>query len=390
MGGAADWISLSLFLVTSLGIASLYRRLRRVEAAHRRIAAEATGRAERLAAVFNTAVDGIIVIDNHGLIEAFNPGAERLFGYREAEVSGKNVSMLMPSPYREEHDGYLARYLETGAAKIIGRGREVTGLRKDRSTFPLHLSVGETSSGGERKFTGILHDLTTRVRMEAQLRERTALARLGEMAAVIAHEVKNPLAGIRGAVQIIGSRLPAGNSDAPVLQEIVTRIDALNDMMEDLLLFARPPKPRPVRTDIALLLRTTIELLSRDPALQAVSVEIRGGGEAITADSEMLKIVFHNLLVNAAHAMKGRGTIRVDVQAVDGSCQIAFADGGPGIPPEIREKVFLPFFTTKSRGSGLGLATAKRLVEAQEGQISIDCPPAGGTTVVVRLPATPA
>ena len=170
----------------------------------------------------------------------------------------------------------------------------------------------------------------------------------------------------------------------------MARIDALNDMMEDLLLFARPPKPRPVRTDIALLLRTTIELLSRDPALQAVSVEIRGGGEAITADSEMLKIVFHNLLVNAAHAMKGRGTIRVDVQAVDGLCQIAFADGGPGIPPEIREKVFLPFFTTKSRGSGLGLATAKRLVEAQEGQISIDCPPAGGTTVVVRLPATPA
>ena len=204
-----------------------------------------------------------------------------------------------------------------------------------------------------------------------------------------AHEVKNPLAGIRGAVQIIGSRLPAGNSDAPVPQEIVARIDALNDMMEDLLLFARPPKPRPVRTDVALLLRTTIELLSRDPALQAVSVEIRGGGEAITADSEMLKIVFHNLLVNAAHAMKGRGTIRVEVQAVDGSCQIAFADGGPGIPPEIREKVFLPFFTTKSRGSGLGLATAKRLVEAQEGQISIDCPPAGGTTVVVRLPATP-
>jgi PAS domain S-box-containing protein len=323
------------------------------------------------------------------VIEAFNPGAERLFGYSEREVSGRNVSMLMPPPDHEAHDGYLSRYLETGAAKIIGRGREVTGLRKDRTTFPLHLSVGETSSGGERKFTGILHDLTNRVQMEGQLRERTALARLGEMAAVIAHEVKNPLAGIRGAIQVIGSRLPPGTAEAPVLQEIVSRIDALNDMMKDLLLFARPPKPRPVPTDVARLLRTTIDLLSRDPGLRAVTVEVHGDGESVVADGEMLKIVFHNLLVNAAHAMKGHGTVRVDVQIVNGWCQISVADSGPGIAPEIREKVFTPFFTTKSRGSGLGLATAKRLVEAQEGEISIACPPDGGTTVVVRIPAAP-
>ena len=386
--GVAEAISISLFLLTSLDIAWLNGRLRRAETAHRLIAAEAIRRAERLAAVFNTAVDGIIVIDQRGLIEAFNPGAERLFGYTEDEVRGRNVSMLMPSPYHEEHDGYLSRYLETGAAKIIGRGREVTGLRKDGTIFPLHLSVGETSSAGERRFTGILHDLTNRVQIEAQLRERTALARLGEMAAVIAHEVKNPLAGIRGAVQVIGSRLPAGNADGPVLLEIVARIDALNDMMKDLLLFARPPKPRPMPVDVAQLLRTTVDLVSRDPALRAVAIETRGGGDAISADGEMLKIVFHNLLVNAAHAMKGQGTIRVDVQTVDGWCQIAFTDGGPGIAPEIRQHVFTPFFTTKSRGSGLGLATARRLVEAQDGQISIDCPPAGGTTVVVRLPAT--
>ncbi len=389
VAGAADLISVSLFLLTSLGIASLNGRLRRAEAAHRLIAAEATARAERLTAVFNTAVDGIIVIDKDGLIEAFNPGAERLFGYSEREVSGRNVSMLMPSPYCEEHDGYLSRYLETGEAKIIGRGREVTGLRKDRTTFPLHLSVGETSRGGERKFTGILHDLTNRVQLEALLRERRALARLGEMAAVIAHEVKNPLAGIRGAIQVIGSRLPPGTAEAPVLQEIVSRIDALNEMMKDLLLFARPPKPRPMRTDVAQLLRTTIDLLSRDPGLHRVTVEVHGDGESVIADGEMLKIVFHNLLVNAAHAMNGQGLVRVDVAAVNGSCRIAVSDHGRGIAPEIREKIFTPFFTTKSRGSGLGLATAKRLIEAHDGEISIECPPDGGTTVVVRLPAAP-
>ena len=116
--------------------------------------------------------------------------------------------MLMPSPYREEHDSYLSRYLATGRAKIIGIGREVQGRRKDGTTFPLHLSVGQITIDGERKFTGILHDLSARVRLEEQLREQATLAKLGEMAAVIAHEVKNPLAGIRGAIQVIASRLP--------------------------------------------------------------------------------------------------------------------------------------------------------------------------------------
>ena len=162
----------------------------------------------RWRAIIESAVDGIVVIDAHGRIEAFNPAAERLFGYAEQEVIGRNVNMLMPSPYHEEHDTYLARYLATGVQKIIGIGREVTGLRKDGTTFPLHLSVGEMTVNGERKFTGILHDLSARVRIEERLREQSTLARLGEMAAVIAHEVKNPLAGIRGAIQVIGGRLP--------------------------------------------------------------------------------------------------------------------------------------------------------------------------------------
>ncbi len=163
----------------------------------------------RWRSVVESAVDAIVAIDAHGRIEAFNPAAERLFGYGEEEVIGHNVNMLMPTPYREEHDGYLAQYVRTGAAKIIGIGREVRALRRDGTTFPVHLAVGEMTVNGERKFTGILHDLTGRVRMEEQLREQAAMARLGEMAAVIAHEVKNPLAGIRGAVQVIGSRLAA-------------------------------------------------------------------------------------------------------------------------------------------------------------------------------------
>jgi two-component system sensor kinase FixL len=340
----------------------------------------------RWRAVVDSAVDGIIVINAHGLVEAFNPAAERLFGYSAQEVLGNNVDMLMPSPYREEHDTYLSRYLATGRAKIIGLGREVQGLRKDGTTFPLHLSVGQITIQGERKFTGILHDLSTRLHMEEQLREQAALAKLGEMAAVIAHEVKNPLAGIRGAVQVFGQRLSQGGKDVHIVQEIVSRIDSLDQMMKDLLLFARPPKPKRAPTDIVPLVTTTASLLSQDPALRDVDVEVNGAAPAVPADADMLKIVFQNLLINSGHAMDGRGTIRVAVTPTETMCQITFVDTGPGTPAELREKIFSPFFTTKSRGSGLGLPTAKRFIEAHKGQIVIECPPTGGTTVIVQLP----
>jgi len=342
----------------------------------------------RWRAVIESAVDGIVVIDAAGRIEAFNPAAERLFGYSEAEVVGRNVSLLMPSPYREEHDAYIARYLSTGAPKIIGIGREVTARRRDGTTFPVHLSVGELAVGGARKFTGILHDLSARVRMEEQLREQAAMARLGEMAALIAHEIKNPLAGIRGAIQVIGSRLPAGSRDQAIASEIVSRIDGLNELMKDLLLFARPPQPRVEPVDPAALIGATARLLAEDPAARDVRVEIEGAAPPVMADAGLLQIVFGNVLANAAQAMEGRGVARVQVAHVNGVCRIAIHDSGPGIPDDIRQRIFTPFFTTKARGSGLGLPTAKRLVEAHAGTIRIDCPPEGGTRVTIELPAS--
>jgi two-component system, LuxR family, sensor kinase FixL len=340
----------------------------------------------RWRSIVDSAVDGIVVIDSTGHIEAFNPAAERLFGYAEREVIGQNVNMLMPSPFQEEHDGYLARYLKTGVRKIIGIGREVTGRHRDGTRFPVHLSVGEMSVNGERKFTGILHDLSVRIQMEERLREQTALARLGEMAAVIAHEVKNPLAGIRGAIQVIGGRLPKDSRDAVVVREIVSRIDALNELMKDLLLFARPPQPHPTLVDVAALIRTTADLLSSDPALKGIAVDIQGAVPPLPADAELLKIVFQNLLVNGAQAMQGRGAMQVTLEPVDGMCRVTLRDSGPGIPDDVRERIFTPFFTTKARGTGLGLATAKRIIEAHGGSIAVHCPPGGGTTVEVGLP----
>lgn len=352
-----------------------------------------TGDALRIAgarwrAVIDAAVDGIIVINSRGHIEAFNAAAERMFGYSEAEVKGKNVSMLMPEPHRSHHNGYLKHHLQTGERKIIGIGRSVNGLRRDGHVFPLHLSVGEFEIDGEMHFTGILHDLTRRTALEEQLREATALARLGEMAAVIAHEVKNPLAAVRGAVQVIGSRLPPKTSDAAIVTEIIARLDGLNDLIQDLLVFARPPAPKPLTTNLRSLVASVATLMKRDPAFRDLDVAVDGDPPMAHADPNLLTIALQNLLINAAQA-QGRGTIRVALRAASRAIQVEIADSGPGIPAEIRADLFRAFKTTKARGTGLGMATAKRLLESQGGTIAVDCPPAGGTVITLTVPAAP-
>ncbi|MGE3178932.1 MAG: PAS domain S-box protein [Vicinamibacterales bacterium] len=343
----------------------------------------------RWRAIIDSTVDAIVVIDVHGRIETFNRSAERMFGYTEAEMLGKSVNMLMPSPDREQHDGYISRYLSAGSPRIIGIGREVTCLRRDGTTLPVHLSVGEWQVGGERHFTGILHDLSPRMELEARLREQTALARLGEMAAVIAHEVKNPLAAVRGAIQVIGGRLPAGSKDGPIIKEIVARLDALNDLIKDLLLFARTPQPRMGPLSLRSLVQMTLDLLAKDPAFAPLQVELTGDAPPTRGDAELLKIVIQNLLLNAAQALHGEGSIRVGIVPGATVHQVQIADSGPGIPPEVQSKLFHPFFTTKARGTGLGLSIARRLVEAHHGTLEVTCPGTGGTLVVVSVPAAP-
>ncbi len=347
------------------------------------------GSEERWRAIVESAVDAIIMIDGRGKIEAFNPAAERLFGYAEQEAVGQNVSLLMPSPYRDEHDGYLARYQREGSPHVIGVGREVTGRHRDGTVVPIHLSVGEMVVAGDRKFVGILHDLTARKHIEQQLSEQQSLAKIGEMAAVLAHEIRNPLAGIRGAVQVMAARYEPASKESMVSKEIIARVDTLSELMQDLLLYARPPKPRPAPVDLQRLILTIVELLSRDPEVSGVQVTVEGSAPLVRADAELLKIVFQNLLINGAHAMAGRGQLHVQLHGDGNHSSVAFTDNGPGIPADIRDKIFTPFFTTKIRGTGLGLPTARRLVEAQGGTIAVDCPPAGGTTVIVQLPILP-
>ncbi|MCB9896174.1 MAG: PAS domain S-box protein [Planctomycetes bacterium] len=340
---------------------------------------------QRMRAIVENAVEGIVTISEAGIVQTVNSAACRLFGYEASEMLGRNVSMLMPSPDREQHDGYLQRYMQTGVAGIIGLGREVIALRKNGERFPIYLSVSDLK-GEPRMFTGVVRDLSEQKRMQKQLQEQEALAAIGKMAAVVAHEVKNPLAGIAGVIQVLRGRLPQEAKERQIMGEVLSRIDSLVETLQDLLFYARPRELK--FTDVALkdLLDETVRLLIADPRAQDVRVTLPDSRCRLQIDVAYLREALLNIYLNAAQAMNGKGEIRTELEDAEGRCILRIADSGPGMPEAVRRRVFEPFFTTKGRGTGLGLALVKRVVERHGGEVSIECPEGGGTVVTLKLP----
>ena len=311
------------------------------------------------------------------------------------EISKYPREELLGQDHRIINSAYHPKEFIRGLWQAIANGRIWRGEIRNRAKDGTYYWVDTTivpfldERGRPYQYMAIRSDITERKRSEALLREQAALARLGEMAAVVAHEVKNPLAGIRGALQVIGGRMSETSRDRVILGDVVARLDSLNDIVQDLLVFAHPREPKLAPVPLVTLLEGTAALLRKDPAHAAAHVEITGDQPVIQADAEQLQIVLLNLLLNATQATNAEGRVRVTVTTHDGICRIAIADNGPGISLEVRERIFEPFFTTKHRGTGLGLPTAKRVVERHHGDITIDCPPGGGTIVTVTLPTDP-
>jgi PAS domain S-box-containing protein len=341
--------------------------------------------AARWRAIVESAVDGIIVIDRRGEIELFNPAAERMFGYEANEVIGRNVSILMPEPHSSAHDGYLSNYEKSGVARIIGIGRAIDARRKNGSLFPAHLSVGAVAVDGETKFTGIVRDLTEQVELERKLREEAALARIGELATVLAHEVRNPLAAVSATMQILGEKLTS-HDDREIVEEALRRLDALSAMMTDLLLYSRPPKPHLQLLDVTSLVESLVAFLRMDPAWTEVRCRVAGDSHLVLGDAELLKVALQNLLLNALHAMDGRGEVAVLIERDGGTIHLDVVDSGAGIPAAAMPRLFTPFFTTKARGTGLGLPTARRIARAHGGDIDVISTGPAGTTIRLRMP----
>jgi len=329
----------------------------------------------------------VATTDVRGRITFANDTFCEISKYSREELLGQD-HRLVNSKYHPK--AYMRGLWETIARGGIWRG-ELRNRAKDGSFYWVDTTIVPflDDRGKPYQYMAIRYDITERKRSESRLREQEALARLGEMAAVVAHEVKNPIAGIRGALQVIGGRMARESREQAVIGEIVARLDALNAMVQDLLLFARPRTPRHAPVMLGPLVEGAGVLLRRDPEFAGVEVEVRGGQQTIEADSELLQIVFSNLMLNAAQAMDGTGRITVDLSREGDRCRIAIRDTGPGIPPEGRDRIFEPFFTTKHRGTGLGLPTARRVIDMHRGKIEIDGAAGGGTVVKVSLPAGP-
>lgn len=360
-------------------------------------------REAHLTSVLNTVPDATVVIDPAGTIISFNAAAVRQFGYLEAEVVGQNVRMLMPEPYRRQHDGYIERYLTTGERRIIGVDRVVVGSRKDGSTFPMKLAVGEMRSGDNLFFTGFIRDLTEREESEARLHEvQSELARLarlnelGEMASTLAHELNQPLSTIanysQGALRLL-KRAP----ETPVgaLDEAMTQIAAQSlragQIIRHLREFVMRGETEETVEDIRKLVEEAGALAlvgSREQGVRTV-FDFAAGAEHVLVDRVQIQQVLTNLMRNALEAMRRSETRQLGVRAYRAGDEVAVevSDTGPGIAEEVADRLFKPFVTTKSGGMGIGLSISKRIIEAHGGEISVASNQRGGATFRFTLPA---
>lgn len=361
-------------------------------------------REDHLRSILATVPDAMVVIDESANIQSFSTAAETLFGYKAGEVIGQNVKVLMPSPYREEHDAYMQRYLTTGERRIIGLGRTVTGMRKDGSTFPMELAVGEMHPGTGRFFTGFCRDLTerhrTEARMEEQQQELLHMARftaLGEMASTLAHEINQPLTAITNYLK--GSRRLLEKSDdqhAALLRDAVEKAaeQALRagDVIRRLRDFvARGESERQVERLPSLIEdASSLALVGAREADVRVTYELDPAAELVLTDRIQIEQVLLNLMRNAVEAMQGapRRELRIVTAARhDGMAEVGVIDTGPGLAPEVSAQLFQPFVTTKKQGMGVGLSICRTIVESHGGHIWAEAPPGGGTAFRFTLRA---
>ena len=373
-------------------------------------AASSAAQAAKLRGILESAVTAIITIDDRGLIETVNPATERLFGYNAEELIGQNVKVLMPEPYRAEHDGYIASYTNTGEKKIIGIGREVSGRRKDGTTFPLHLSVSEFKADGRRYFTGMIHDITDRKHVEEALREsERRLAQSQKMEAVgqltggIAHDFNNLLLVITGNLELLQPHL-ANNDSRVLLKEAQDAATLGSRLTDQLLTFARRRHMDAHVIQLNDLVVGITDLLRRTLGEHiALSTSLAREVWATRADSGQFQSAIVNMAVNARDAMPQGGKLVVetrnmvfDDQHVDFHAelrpgeyvQLSISDTGTGMPAEVRDRVFEPFFTTKEkgRGTGLGLAMVYGFVKQSGGHVTIYSEVGHGTTINLYFP----
>jgi two-component system sensor kinase FixL len=371
-------------------------------------------REAQLRSILETVPEAMIVVDDHGLIRSFSTTAEGMFGHQAATVLGRNVSILMPSPDRERHDGYMQRYMTTGERRIIGIGRVVRGLRADGSEFPMHLTIGEVDRGpGRRLFIGFVQDMSQHEADEARMNELrrellhvSRLGDMGQMASALAHELNQPLtaaaAAVRAAERMLGSGPPVPGT-LPQLREAMAlateQVLRAGQIVRRLRDFVDKGRAERHREDLAKVIDDACALAMVGTAERGVSlrVTVPRGMPPLLMDRVQIQQVLVNLIRNAVEAMCGEGSRpsarprELVVTATDGeSVTVSVADTGPGLAPDVAARLFEPFVTSKRGGMGVGLSICRSIVEAHGGRLWADANPGGGTVFRFELPALPA
>jgi two-component system sensor kinase FixL len=356
-------------------------------------------------ALLDAAVDAIVVIDEQGGVITFNKAAERMFGHEAVAVRGKNVSMLMNDPHRSQHDEYLARYLATGQAHIIGQGREIEARRANGEVFPVSLAVGEAADGANRRFVGIIRDLSAQRAAEHRARalelklahvDRANL--MGEMAAGIAHEINQPLSAIATYAQAAKRIVQASAADTRLLAEVCGKIDdqarRAGQVIDNLRKFIRKQEIETQLLDVNRVVEDVLSLIDADAHSEGIPVHWHAGDglPKVRADAVQIQQVLLNLTRNSVDAMRGglakdRGIAIATVAGSRGGVRITVTDHGHGVSRQLGDNIFHAFVTTKRDGLGVGLAISKTIVQSYDGSLTYSDNPHGGSIFSVELPA---
>jgi len=359
---------------------------------------------DHLRSILDTVPDGVVVIDRDGLMTSFSPAAERMFGWSAAEVLGKNVSLLMPDPHAAAHDGYIQRYHRTQEKRIIGAGRVVVGQRKDGSTFPMELAVGETK-GPVSSYTGFIRDLTETQETETRLQELqnelihvSRLTAMGEMASTLAHELNQPLSAIAnlltGSRRLIDRGREADQAKVrDAIDRAATQALRAGEVIHRMRDFVRRGASERDVESLSKLIEeaSALALIGEKDRQVDVRLSLDAAADAVYADRVQVQQVLLNLIRNGIDAMHDgeprRRALLISTEMTDeGWSRVSVADTGPGIADDVRERLFQPFMTTKAQGMGVGLSISRSIIEAHGGRIWAEANPGGGALFRFTLP----
>jgi two-component system sporulation sensor kinase A len=342
-----------------------------------------------LASIVRNSADAIFTLDRQERVTSWNKGAEGVFGYTEEEMLGQTLEVLIPQELVEQRE--LEKISQIARREGFLRSYRTRRIAKDGQLLDVIFTrtAIRDQEGNLLGFSSVVKDVTQQRLIERHLAQMEKLSAIGEMAAGLAHEIKNPLAGIKGAIEIIRDGLPEDQPNKMILGEVLTEVARIDRIVMDLLSYSKPRKPDFLKTDLLAIIRQVISFVQNVADAKGICLALHEEGEIqpIMGDENELKQLFMNLILNSVEVLTNKGQVSITVKETsDSTLSVEVADNGPGIPRDQLDKIFQPFFTTKKHGTGLGLATCKRVVLDHGGEIRVESEIGKGTSFRIDFP----